>query len=265
MRTPAGQSFSPCLLLLVPLALALTTISARADFFTASGTTADGAPLSASANFTFGNGTLTVTLTNTLANNVFRSSGQALSDILFTLSNAPGTLGTTSAAGQFGNIDANGNVNYTSTDVQKKGQNNVTFTSPTRWLGDQGFGSFSIIGNTITLETIGGGQPSQMIAPFIANGGTYTNANQGLQNFNAYVIGPATFTLDLSSVTPLTTVTSATFSFGTGPDTFLPGVPGTGPSVGVLPAPSSVVLLGLGGLGLALVLARSRQRLSVAA
>jgi hypothetical protein len=262
MRSPVGRSFSIFLFLLVSLAFALTPTSVRADLFTASGTSSDGA-LSASANFSFGNGTLTVTLTNTLADNVFRSSGQASSDISFTLSNGAGTLSMTSAAGQFGNIDGNGNVTYTSSDDQMKGKSTTTFTSPTRWLGDQGFGSFSISGNTITLESIGGGQPSQMIAPGIANGGTYTDANQGLQNFNAYVIGPATFTLDLSGVTPQTTVSSATFSFGTGPDTFLPGSPD--PHVGVVPAPSSVVLLGLGGLGLALVLARSRQRLALAA
>jgi hypothetical protein len=88
-------------------------------------------------------------LTNTLAADVFRSAGQALSDISFTLSNAPGTLGATSASGQFGNIDANGTVTYTRCDVQ----GSATFTSPTRWLGDQGLRSFSIVGNTITLES----------------------------------------------------------------------------------------------------------------
>jgi len=89
------------------------------------------------------------------------------------------------------------------------------------------------------LEAIGGGQPSQMIAPSIADAGQYTNANNGLQNFNSYVIGPATFTLELSGVTPNTTVTGAQFSFGTGPDHFVTGVP----------EPSTLVLAVIGGLG----------------
>jgi hypothetical protein len=223
--------------------------------------------LSASADFTFGSGTLTVTLTNTLAANNFRSAGQALSDISFTLSNAAGTLGSTSASGQFGNISGTSRhhssgvtVTYTLADVQTKGHTTTTFLTPTRWLGAQRYGSFSTSSNTIMLETLGGGQPSQMIAPSIANGRTYANGNNGLQQFDAYVIGPATFTLDLSGVTPTTTVTAATFSFGTGPETFLSGV-FSSPT----PAPPSVVLLGLGGLGLALMLIQSRRRLAAAA
>ncbi len=35
------------------------------------------------------------------------------------------------------------------------------------------------------------------------------------------------FVLDLAGVTASTTVTAATFSFGTGPDTFVDGTPGT--------------------------------------
>src|SRR5205823_13949993 len=64
----------------------------------------------------------------------------------------------------------------------------------------------------------------------------YPNANNGIiNNFDPYTIGPATFTLTLSGVTANTTVTSASFSFGTGPDTFVPGTPGTTPPV---PEPS---------------------------
>jgi hypothetical protein len=94
---------------------------------------------------------------------------------------------------------------------------------PTRWLGAGGQGGFSVVGNTVTLEAIGGGQPSQMIVPFQTNGGVYSNVNNGFDNFEPYTIGPATFGLNLSGVTANTTITSAIFSFGTGPDTFLPG------------------------------------------
>jgi len=216
------------------LALALAPGPANADFFTASGTGSDGA-LSATATVTTGNGTVTVTLENTLAANVIRSAGQALSDFSFTLSNAPGTLGTTSATGQLGDVSSTGVVTYVAGD-------------PTRWLGAGGQGGFSIVGNTVTLETIGGGQPTQMIAPFIANGGTFTNVNQGFQNFNPYVIGPATFTLALSGVTAGTTVTGAVFSFGTGPDTFIP-----------VPEPTSWAMMAIGLVSVGVV-RRLRRR-----
>jgi hypothetical protein len=65
------------------------------------------------------------------------------------------------------------------------------------------------------MEAIGGGQPSQL-----------------LLQFNPFVVGPETFTLSLSGVTAATTITGVTFSFGTGPDTFIPGVAVPGPIVG---------------------------------
>jgi hypothetical protein len=178
----------------------------RSNHVHASGTGSDGA-LAASADFTTGSGFIDVTLTNLLGASVIRSAGQALSDISFTLSNAPWTLtGTHILSGQLGNVSSTGVVTYVS-------------GSPVRFLGEGppppgGTGFFSIVGNTITMEAIGGGQPSEMITPFVANGGTLSNVNNGFQNFNPYTIGPATFELDLSGITTGTTVTAVTFSFG---------------------------------------------------
>ena len=211
--------------------------------YSASGSGSDG-PLAADAQFTTGAGFIDITLTNDLAANVIRSAGQALSDISFTLSNPPGTLGTATATGQQGNVSGSGLVAYTT-------------GSPVRFLGmgpppPGGQGGFSITGDTILMEAIGGGQPSQMIAPAIANGGTYTNVNNGFQNFDPYTIGPATFVLDLSGITASTTVTAATFSFGTGPDTFVAGTTTTTTATAPVPEPASIALFGaaLAGLGL---------------
>jgi hypothetical protein len=178
--------------------------------FDASGTGSDGA-LSARAAFTTSAGLLSVTITNLLNPDVIRSAGQTVSDLVFTLSNAPGTLGSTTASGQLANISGSGGV----TSVAG---------SPTRWLGAGGQGNFSITGNTITLEAIGGGQPSQLLLP---SGTSFPNANASITGgqFNPFVVGPETFTLNLSGVTAATTITSATFSFGTGPDAFIT-VPG---------------------------------------
>jgi len=196
-------------------ALVVQPAAAVSISFTASGTGSDGA-LGASANFTTSAGQLSVTITNTLGSSQIHSAGQTVSDLIFTLSNPPGTLGSTSASGQLANISGAGTV----TNVAG---------SPTRWLGQGpppppgGQGFFSIVGNTITLEAIGGGQPSQLLLPSASG---FSNANASITGgqFSPFVVGPEAFTLNLSGVTAATTITSATFSFGTGPDTFIPGV-----------------------------------------
>jgi len=102
------------------------------------------------------------------------------------------------------------------------------------------------------MEAIGGGQPSQMILPFVPNGGTYPNVNASIYNgqFNPFTIGPATFTLNFAGVTASTIPTAANFSFGTGPDVTVPGVitnPIPEPSTGFLVL-SALAIGGVGGL-----------------
>jgi hypothetical protein len=214
--------------------LTLQSASGASIQYIANGTGSDGA-LAASANFTTSAGQVSVTISNDLLASAIRSAGQTVSDLIFTLSNAPGTLGATTAVGQLANIGSGGTV----TNVAG---------SPTRWLGQGppppgGTGFFGIAGNTITLEAIGGGQPSQLLLP---SGTSFSGANASITGgqFSPFVVGSETFTINLSGVTAATTITAASFSFGTGPDTTLPGIPIT--QFGAVPGP--VVGAGLPGL-----------------
>ena len=151
------------------------------------------------------------------------SAGQALSDLSFTLSNAPGTQGTLTASGQLANIGAGGVV----TPVGG---------TPVRWIGEGppppgGSGTFTVSGNTILMKAAAGSmfdEPNQMILP---SGGSFPG-DGGIVVFNPYVVGPASFTLAFSGITAATTVTAATFSFDPATDSFIPGVPVPGPIVG---------------------------------
>jgi len=206
---------------------ALAVQPAQADVWTASGSGPNGA-LDAQANFTISNGQIQVTITNLLNAATIISIGQAVSDISFTLSNAPGTVGNATAAGQLVDVASGGGV----TDVSG---------TPTRWINSSIGGGITESHDTITLEAIGHGSPTELILP--SDGSGYAHANASITGHSPSIDGPATFTVDLSGVTSSTTISSVQFSFGTGPDTYLAGTETSGTPV---PEPASFVLLATG-------------------
>src|SRR5213080_596533 len=69
-------------------------------FFTPAGSTCGGEACAAEAVITTGAGSISVVLTDLLTPAQVLSAGQALSDLSFTLGNAPGTQGAFTASGQ---------------------------------------------------------------------------------------------------------------------------------------------------------------------
>jgi hypothetical protein len=164
-----------------------------------------------------------VVLTDTQANP--RSAGDLLSSIEITPS---GALGTPTLASQNGSlIDVTPGA-ATGTPVAG---------NPTHW----GVGTS---GGQIVLETAGpfavGGKPINMIigpAPF-------TNSNASIGNFDPYINQTGTFVINDAAITASTSITGVVFNFGTGPDTFITGVPVPAPPIGH----SLPVLLAVGGI-----------------
>ena len=203
------------------LCAAFTLQIALGGMISVSATDSDGHPVAATANFTFSAGTLSLTLSNDIANTAWISPGQSLSDFTFTLSNGTTSGGSlTSITGTAINIDADGNVTP------------GTPVSSTDW------GLSANSSSTFLLTALIGGQPDYMIAP---SGASFPNVNMGVDNFNPYLLtGPVTFTIT-GDFTADTTISGATFSFGTAPETFV-STPDSG---------TTAAFLGLAMIGLA--------------
>ena len=215
--------------------LALQANAATNTFVTPGGSTVTDGPVNASATFVTGNGTITITLNDLLANP--KSVGELISDLDFTLSNhaTMGTLANSTAQ----EISIAGNIGTPGGTVS------------TGWaLNDNVSGGLQldVLGTSV-------GPSHLIIGP-----GPYTNANgsiNGNKPHNPFLNGTATFTVDVSGVTAATTVTGATFSFGTESGVTVPGTSGGGGTS--VPEPASLGLLGLGLAGLGLARRRGRK------
>ena len=212
------------------LAGSLAASAATITFDTPPGSTTRGGAVDATATFVTGAGTLDITLTDLQPNPT--DVAQLISDLSFVLSNGATTGTIASSSGQELTVAGDGTFTTGST-VATGWALNSTATGL----------QLDVLGTTTA--------PSHLIIGPPDASNLYSNANgsiAGNKPHNPFLDGTATFMLDITGVTADTTVTSATFSFGTTEGTEL--VPGTprnqNPTV---PEPSTYVMMTV-GLGL---------------
>ena len=258
-------------LLIAAASLALLPVGAHAGFVFQTGSppgtsvsSKDG-PLLGEADFTLGSGTMTIVLKNLQAG--MKSQGQALSSISFQLS--PGSIsGLASVAGEVVAVGSTGSVQSSGSIQVKQGKSTITYQLGSEtYSGSTLSGShWSVTSSPSGLTALSGMQPNHMILGPASGGGSYPGVTGGFDNFNPYFQGPVTFVLNTSGVTANTEVSNVVFNFGTGANEHTAtGTLVVPPFVAAAPAPPSWVLLGLGGLGVAGLLLRSRRRQLVAA
>jgi len=223
----------------------LGTISAVAapinTFVTATGATESGGnAVNASAVVTLGTGTITVTLTNLLANPT--TVAQNISDFFFTLNTTPtGFPSTVTPTGSLITV-AGGTSTPDTTDTLKS------------W-------ALTATGNQIHIDALVASQgPTSAPKQLIIGPGPYTNANASItgSTHNPFINGTATFTFAVSGVTANSVVSNGIFSFGTDGGDNVNATGGGGGGGSVTPEPSTF-LLGGSLVGLSLIIKRVKR------
>src|SRR4029077_1289023 len=168
----------------------------------AAGTSSGGNTVNASAAFLTGAGTVSITLNNLLLHQ--KSVGQNISDLFFSLSNGATTGTLLSSSG-------------TELTVNPNGTYSVGSAVSTGWV-------LTSSGSSLLLEGLGVGTQGSKhtIIGRSSNGtysgGTFSKANSSITGngpHNPFLESGVTFSLSVVGVTASTTVTAATFSFGT--------------------------------------------------
>lgn len=216
--------------------------NAYATLIHMSGTVAGG-PVDVYADFISGTDTLTVKVWNATINpgNV----GQNISDLFFVLSTGQTTGTLTSSLG-----------------LERSVASNKTYTDGASGSTGWGLNSSYVLGSQTGLRLYVLGTPvapeNTIIGLPDSGTDTYSNANASIKGnapHNPFLFGdsitPVTFIIDISGVTAGTTVTYAAFSFGTTEGDWLKP-----PEV---PEPTSLLLFGVGLLGLAGIAVRIKK------
>lgn len=174
-------------------------------YFTPAGAQVPDGSVAAEASITLGAGTITIDLTDLLANP--RSVGQTLSGISFNVTGLSGSPSLSTASGIITTVQSGGSYTPSASAVA---------------LSHWG------VADSVNLSAIGivGHQPYDLIVGpddkgMLDGSGKYSNANKGFANFNPYVLGTAHFVINAPGVTADSVLSDVTFEFGTEP-TFVP-------------------------------------------
>jgi len=208
----------------VLLACAFAAHATPIQNFSNSGGSGSGA-FNAEADFTVGNGTVTLVLKNLQQDPI--SAGQLISGLSFSISSLTGSAVLSSSSGNVANIAADGTYTAPGSATSPLPRWHVSGTS----------------GTTVSMTALGGGQPSDLIIGADSKGGfngagVYDKQNASIGNFEPSILGSATFIFALTGVTVDSQITHVMFSYGTGPDTTSQGskVPDSGLTVAMLGA-----------------------------
>ena len=212
------------------------------QYVTPTGSTTSGGSVSGEADFTLGNGSLTLTLTNYTADPT--ADSQMINGITFNITGASSE-------------ELNSSLGKTATITQGSAATNVSSSpvSLTHWTASE-------TGTKISLSTLSGGKPDELIIGPGGNGGIYNNANSSITGHGPSVLNTATFTFDITGITASSTLSNVVLDFGTtsGSDTVALSRSSSSQPAAV-PEPSSLALLGIGGLAMAIgAYRRGRKR-----
>lgn len=243
VSTILGKGFRLSLFAALAIGLAPAPSEAGITYSTLPGAKNDAnEALSAEAEFTLGNGTIVITLTNLLGNP--KSDAQEISAIVFKVSglSGNGALATVNS-GEITTIVSGGSYTPGAADPL------------TRWKA-------SHASDLVTLTTLSGGQPNRLIIgpddqgnfdPSL--GGKYSNANASIIVHQPSVLGTATFTITAAGVTPNSVLSDVVFQFGTAAGRNL--ADGFPPNA--IPEPSSIVMISTAACAAGLALRRRRR------